>query len=39
MDFGTINNTYTGLGVFNPIFLSTRVTDNVVRVGLNYHFH
>ncbi|HLN37248.1 MAG TPA: outer membrane protein [Xanthobacteraceae bacterium] len=39
MDFGTINYTYAGLGVFNPVFLSTRVTDNVVRVGLNYHFH
>jgi outer membrane immunogenic protein len=39
MDFGTINYTYTGLAPFTPIFLSTHVTDNVLRVGLNYHFH
>jgi opacity protein-like surface antigen len=39
LDFGTINNTYTGLAPFTPIFQSTRVTDNVLRVGLNYHFH
>jgi outer membrane immunogenic protein len=39
MDFGTINNRYTGLLFFNPMFLSTHVTDNIVRVGLNYHFH
>jgi outer membrane immunogenic protein len=38
MDFGTINNTFTGTGVFTPVNLSTHVTDNVVRVGLNYHF-
>jgi len=39
MDFGTINNAFIGLGAFTPINLSTHVTDNVVRVGLNYHFH
>jgi outer membrane immunogenic protein len=39
MDFGTINTTYTGVAPFTPAFLSTHVTDNVVRVGLNYHFH
>jgi outer membrane immunogenic protein len=39
MDFGTFNSASTGLGIFAPINLSTHVTDNVVRVGLNYHFH
>jgi outer membrane immunogenic protein len=40
MDFGTFNNTFPGLGVvFAPVNLSTHVTDNIVRVGLNYHFH
>jgi len=39
MDFGTINSTYTGVAPFSPAFLSTHVTDNVVRAGLNYHFH
>jgi outer membrane immunogenic protein len=41
MDFGTINNTFAGVvgSPFTPINLSTHVTDNVVRVGLNYHFH
>ena len=40
MDYGTINNTFAGVvPFFTPINLSTHVTDNVVRVGLNYHFH
>jgi len=39
MDFGTINHTYIGVAPFTPVFLGTRVTDNVLRVGLNYHFH
>jgi outer membrane immunogenic protein len=40
MDFGTFNNTFPGLGVvFTPVNLSTHITDNIVRVGLNYHFH
>jgi outer membrane immunogenic protein len=39
MDFGTINNAFPGTAPFAPVNLSTHVTDNVVRVGLNYHFH
>jgi outer membrane immunogenic protein len=40
MDFGTFNSANPGLGgVFAPVNLSTHITDNVVRVGLNYHFH
>jgi outer membrane immunogenic protein len=38
MDFGTFNTTFTGAGVFTPIVLSTHLTDNIVRVGFNYHF-
>jgi outer membrane immunogenic protein len=38
MDFGTVNNTVTGLGV--PLVnTSSHITDNILRVGLNYHFH
>jgi outer membrane immunogenic protein len=39
MDYGKINRTFVGIAPFSPIFLSTHVTDNVVRAGLNYHFH
>jgi len=39
MDFGTFNNTFPGTAPFAPVNLSTHVTDNIVRVGLNYHFH
>lgn len=39
MDFGTFSNTFTGIAPFTPFTLSTHVTDNIVRVGLNYHFH
>jgi outer membrane immunogenic protein len=38
VDLGSFSNTYTGLGVFTPVTLSTHVTDNIVRAGLNYHF-
>ncbi len=38
MDFGTFNSAFAGLGIFAPVNLSTHVTDNIVRVGLNYHF-
>ena len=40
MDYGKINNTFAGVApLFSPINLSTHVTDNVVRAGINYHFH
>jgi outer membrane immunogenic protein len=40
LDFGTFTNTLvTGLPVVNPLTLTTHVTDNIVRVGLNYRFH
>ena len=39
MDFGTFNSAFAGVAPFTPIALSTHVTDNIVRVGVNYHFH
>jgi outer membrane immunogenic protein len=39
MDFGTFNNTFAGVAPFTPVTLGTHVTDNIVRAGLNYHFH
>jgi outer membrane immunogenic protein len=38
VDLGSFSNTFTGVGVFTPVTLSTHVTDNIVRAGLNYHF-
>jgi outer membrane immunogenic protein len=40
MDFGTFNNAFLGTGPSYPaIATSSHVTDNVVRAGVNYHFH
>jgi outer membrane immunogenic protein len=40
LDFGTFTNTFvTGVPLITPLALTTHVTDNIVRVGLNYHFH
>jgi outer membrane immunogenic protein len=38
VDLGTVSNTFTGLGAFTPLTTSSHVTDNIVRVGLNYRF-
>jgi outer membrane immunogenic protein len=39
MDFGTITNAFTpGLGGFATLNTSSHVTDNIFRVGINYHF-
>jgi len=38
VDLGSFGDGFAGLGVFTPVTLSTHVTDNIVRVGLNYHF-
>ena len=37
-DLGTANFLFNNAG-FGPIAVSSRVTDNIVRVGLNYRFH
>jgi outer membrane immunogenic protein len=38
VDLGSFSNTFTGAAPFTPVTLSTHVTDNIVRLGLNYHF-
>jgi outer membrane immunogenic protein len=38
VDLGTINNAFAGLGGFAPLTISSRVTDNIVRAGVNYKF-
>jgi outer membrane immunogenic protein len=38
IDFGTFNNTLTGIGAFPTITASSHVTDNIFRVGVNYRF-
>jgi outer membrane immunogenic protein len=39
LNFGSFTNTVIGLGPASPFTLTTHVTDNIVRVGVNYHFH
>jgi outer membrane immunogenic protein len=38
IDFGSVGNAFTGIAPFTPITTNSRVTDNIVRFGLNYHF-
>ncbi len=39
VDLGSFTDTFTGVGPFTPVTLTTHVTDNIVRVGLDYHFN
>jgi outer membrane immunogenic protein len=39
IDLGRFTNNFAGAGLFTPITVSTHVTDNIVRVGVDYHFH
>lgn len=40
MDLGSITNTFTvGLAPPVPFVLNSHITDQIVRVGFNYHFH
>jgi outer membrane immunogenic protein len=39
LDFGSVTNTVAGVGPATPFSLTARVTDNIIRGGLNYHFH
>jgi outer membrane immunogenic protein len=41
MDFGRFKNAFIGppVGAYTTLGASSRVTDNIVRVGLNYHFN
>ena len=38
VDLGTVNNTFVGLGAFAPLSISSHVTDNILRAGVNYRF-
>ena len=38
VDLGTVNNTFTGVAPFAPLTTSARVTDNILRAGVNYRF-
>jgi outer membrane immunogenic protein len=38
VDLGTVSNTFAGLGAFAPLATSSHVTDNIVRLGVNYRF-
>jgi outer membrane immunogenic protein len=39
MDFGHINDGFTGVGTLAALGINSHVTDNVVRAGVNLHFH
>jgi outer membrane immunogenic protein len=36
MDLGTVNTSFAGPGPFTLVTTSSRITDNIVRVGINY---
>jgi outer membrane immunogenic protein len=39
MDYGHISDGFIGTGSFATVAINSHVTDNVVRAGVNYHFH
>jgi outer membrane immunogenic protein len=39
MDYGHINDGFTGVGALAVLGINSHVTDNVVRAGVNLHFH
>jgi outer membrane immunogenic protein len=38
VDLGTVNNTFAAFGGFGSVTTSSRVTDDIARVGVNYRF-
>jgi outer membrane immunogenic protein len=38
VDLGTVSNNFAGIGAFTPLSTSSHVTDNIVRLGINYRF-
>jgi outer membrane immunogenic protein len=38
MDLGTVNTSFAGPAPFTLMTTSSRITDNIVRVGVNYRF-
>ena len=39
MDYGHINDGFTGVGTLAVLGINSHVTDNVLRAGVNFHFH
>ena len=39
MDYGHLTDGFIGAGSFAAVTINSHVTDNVVRAGVNYHFH
>jgi outer membrane immunogenic protein len=39
MDYGHLNDGFAGVGGIATLGINSHVTDNVVRAGVNYHFH
>jgi outer membrane immunogenic protein len=39
MDYGHINDGFAGVGTLAVLGINSHVTDNVVRAGVNLHFH
>jgi outer membrane immunogenic protein len=39
MDYGHINDGFIGVGTLAALGINSHVTDNVVRAGVNLHFH
>jgi outer membrane immunogenic protein len=38
VDLGSFANSFVGIAPFTPITTNSRVTDNIIRFGLNYRF-
>ncbi len=39
MDYGHFNDGFTGVGTLAVLGINSHVTDNVLRAGVNLHFH
>ena len=39
MDYGHLNDGFVGAGGIATLGINSHVTDNVLRAGVNYHFH
>ena len=39
MDYGHINDAFVGVGTLAALGINSHVTDNVLRAGVNWHFH
>jgi outer membrane immunogenic protein len=39
MDYGHLSDGFIGTGAFATLGINSHVTDNILRAGVNYHFH